>query len=95
MQNHVAIFYFCALGVLDIVDAQNIKSDHFTFCVWSIVHRITSALTNSVFLVSLVRLGLHLCIYASVCRILTAIISDTKWLFSEGLALLQVVIASL
>lgn len=73
------------------------------FRVWSIAHQIRSSrkrlslnhLLISVFLVSLVRLALRLCIYASVFRILTAIISDTKWLFSEGLALLHVVIASL
>lgn len=34
-------------------------------------------------------------VYASVCWILTAITSDTKWLFSEGFAPFHVVIASL
>lgn len=33
-------------------------------------------------------------VYASVCWILTAITSDTKWLFSEGFAPFHVVIAS-
>lgn len=34
-------------------------------------------------------------VYASVCRVLTAITSDIKWLFSEGFAPFHVVIASL
>lgn len=34
-------------------------------------------------------------VYASVCQTLTAIASDTKWLFSEGFAPFHVLIASL
>ena len=37
----------------------------------------------------------HVRVYASVCWILTAITSDTKWLFSEGFAPFHAVIASL
>lgn len=60
--------------------------------------RISHMLSISAFLLcafACVCLCVCVRVYASVCQTLTAIASDTKWLFSEGFAPFHVLIASL